>query len=109
MFQLQPKPTFKASVTIPVPGGAEGKITFSFKHKGKKDLQAYFSSLANTEEGGEAKTDIEALLELVEGWDGVSEKFSPENLEKLLDSYPGAALALYETYRKELLEGRAKN
>ncbi len=107
MFVLQPKPTFKAAVSIPVPGGSDGKITFIFKHKGKKDLQAYFNSLSATE--GEAKTDIEALLELVDGWEGVSEKFSAENLELLLDAYPGAALALYETYRKELLEGRSKN
>lgn len=107
MFTLQPKPTFKASVTIPVPGGSDGKINFIFKHKGKKELQAYFNSLGATE--GEAKTDVEALLELVEGWEGVSEKFSAENLELLLDAYPGSALAMYDTYRKELLEGRAKN
>ena len=44
-----------------------------------------------------------------DGWERGSEKFSAENLELLLDAYPGAALALYETYRKELLEGRSKN
>lgn len=106
MFVLQPKPTFKAAVTFPIPGGVEGKITIIFRHKKKKELREFFESLGA--EGAE-RTDADALMELVDSWEGVDEKFSPENLEMLLESYPSAALAMFETYRQEMLEGRAKN
>lgn len=106
MFALQPKPTFKASVTIPIPGGDEAKLKFVFKHKGRKALKEFFNSLG---EGDNAKSDQEALLELVEDWEGVDAKFSPENLDKLLDNYPGSSHAIFSAYNKGLLEGREKN
>lgn len=110
MLVLQPKPTFKAVVSFPIPGGVEGKLTVIFRHKGKKELKAFFEGLGAAEASDDAvKTDADALMELIEGWEGVDEKFSKENLETLLDSYPTSALALYETYRQEMLEGRVKN
>lgn len=105
MFVLQPKPVFQAQVTIPTPTG-EGTITFQFKHKGRKALKAFFDSLG---EGETARPDSEALLELVDGWTGVDEKFSPEALDILLDNYPAAARAIFEAYNKGLFEGRQKN
>lgn len=105
MFVLQPQPTFQAQVTIPTPAG-EGTITFQFKHKGRKALKAFFDSLG---EGDTARPDNEALLELVDGWTGVDEKFSPETLDTLLDNYPAAARAIFEAYNKGLFEGRQKN
>lgn len=105
MFVLQPKPTFKAEVTIPTPTG-EGKITFEFKHKGRKALKAFFESLG---EGETARQDSEALLDLISDWSGVDEKFSPEALDTLLDNYPSSAKAIFEAYNKGLFEGREKN
>lgn len=106
MFALQPKPTFKAEVVIATPGGGEGKIKFEFVHKGRKALKAFFASLG---EGETAREDAEALLDLVAGWEGVDEKFSPEALGTLLDNYPSAAKAIFEAYNAGLFEGRAKN
>jgi len=106
MFKLQPNPTFKAEVLIPVPGGKPGKITAIFKHKGKKELQSFFESL-QTE--GDQRSDVDALGELLAGWEGVDDKFSEENLGILLDAYPGSAMAFFETFRKEALEARTKN
>ena len=105
MFVLQPKPTFKADVTIPTPTG-EGKISFEFKHKGRKALRAFFESLSS---GENAREDSEALLDLIQGWSGVDEAFSPEALETLLDNYPSSAKAIFEAYNKGLFEGRQKN
>lgn len=105
MFVLQPKPTFKAEVVIPTPTG-EGKITFEFKHKGRKALKAFFESLG---EGDTARPDSEALLDLIADWSGVDEKFSPEALDMLLDNYPSSAKAIFEAYNKGLFEGRQKN
>lgn len=106
MFLLQPKPTFEAEVSIATPGGAEGKIKFMFKHKGRKALKEFFETLSD---GEVSRPDHEALLDLVGGWKGVDEPFSPEALETLLDNYPAAAQAIFQAYHKLLLEGRAKN
>ena len=106
MFKLQPNPTFKCPVSIPVPGGKSGAITVLFNHKGRKALQEFFGNLGAE---GESRTDVEMLSELISGWEGVDEKFSEEALETLLDAYPGAAMALFETYRAEVLEARVKN
>ena len=104
-FTLQPKPTFTGEVTIPTPAG-DGKITFEFKHMGRKALKAFFESLG---EGDTARPDSEALLDLVSGWSGVDEKFSPANLDILLDNYPSTAKAIFEAYNKGLFEGKQKN
>ncbi len=106
MFALQPKPTFKATIAIPVPGDEKAELTIIFKHLGKKGLTSFFDSL--TKEGVE-RSDIDALSELIVGWENVDAKFTKENLESLLDNYPGAALALLMGYRKELMEARVKN
>ena len=106
MFALQPKPTFKSEVTIATPGGNEGKIKFEFKHMGKKALKAFFESIG---EGETARPDNEALLDLVAGWEGVDEKFTPESLEILLDNYPAAGHAIFSSYHKALIEGKTKN
>ena len=107
MFKLQPKPTFKVEVLIPVPGGDSGKLTFEFKHKGRKDLQAYYEGLSEGASSG--RTDADALCELIAGWEGIDAEFSEDNLGTLLDNYPGAAAALFEAYRLGLTEGRRKN
>lgn len=37
-FTLQPKPTFKANVSIPRAGDEDGVLTFTFNHKPLKEL-----------------------------------------------------------------------
>ena len=105
MFALQPKPTFKVAVTIPTSSG-EGTIKFEFKHMGRKALKGFFESLG---EGENTREDSEALMDLIDGWEGVDQKFSAEALETLLDNYPGAARAIFEAYNRGLFEGRTKN
>jgi len=106
MFKLNPNPTFKAQVLIPVPGGADGKITVLFKHKGRKALQEFFASL--TDEAN-TRTDVDALGELIADWEGVDAKYTAENLEQLLDAYPSAAMALFDAYRNTAMAAVAKN
>lgn len=105
MFKLNPNPTFKTEVTIPTPNG-DGKISFEFKHKGRKALKAYIDSLG---EGDAVREDADALGELIAGWTGVDEKYSPETLAALLDAYPSASRAIFDAYNRALLEGRSKN
>lgn len=106
MFVLQPNPTFKETIAIPVPGGEPGKITFEFKRLGKKALRTLFKSLT---EGEDEREDADVLSEIIVGWAGVDEKFSKAALETLCDAYPGAATAVILGYNKAMLEGKAKN
>lgn len=106
MFVLQPKPTFKATIEIPIPGGTSGKINFEFKRLGKKAIRELFNSL---QDESVQREDADVLSELIADWSGVDEKFSKEALEVLCDAYPGATTAILIGYNKEMLEGRAKN
>ena len=99
-FQLQPKPTFKADVTIPRAGEDDGILTFTFRHKPVKELAAL--------EEIEGKTAIDFLTEITESW-ALPDEFSHENLEMLLDNYPGAMKAIVGTYYRELTGNREKN
>lgn len=106
MFKLNPNPTFKASVIIPTTDTKDASIMFEFKHKGRKALKEFVDSL---NAGDVTREDEDALGELIVGWSGVDEKYSPEALATLLDAYPGASRAIFEAYNIALLEGRTKN
>lgn len=107
MFRIQPNPTFSAEVSIHTPDGV-GKVTFVFKHKGKKALQAFLKSFTDAE-APEDINEAETLMGIVEGWDGVDTKFSAKALETLLDNYPSAGRAIIDAYVPALLEGQEKN
>lgn len=102
-LKLQPNPTFTAAAEISVPGQDKpAKITVTFKHLARTKIKDFFADL-------DGKTDADALIEIMTGWDGVDEKFSLEALTELLDNYPAAGGELFECFRKNLLESRAKN
>jgi hypothetical protein len=105
MFVIQPKPTFKIKVEIPTPTGP-GVINIEFAHKGRKALAKFLEGAS--EEGANVQ-DIDALSEIVVGWDGVDQAFSKKALEDLLDAYPAAGKALFDAYLPALIEGRVKN
>ncbi len=102
-LKLQPNPTFNAVAELSVPGQDKpAKITVTFKHLSRKQIKDFFGAL-------EGKTDADALGEVLTGWEGIDEKFNPEALQTLLDNYPAAAGELFESFRKNLMESRAKN
>lgn len=105
MFAVQPKPTFKMDVVIPTVQG-EGKIKFEFKYMGRRAVKAFMDSLG---EGEAAREDKDALLDVIVGWEGVDEKFSPESLDAVLDNYHGAAKAIFDAFLRGLFEGKQKN
>lgn len=103
MFKLQPKPSFWAKVPVSVPGQDKpAQIECEFKHLGREGLKAFFESL-------EGQTDIEALGQIVLDWKGVDAEFSLENFEALLNNFPSAAMSLFDVYRREAMEAKAKN
>lgn len=99
-FSLQPKPTFKANVLIPRAGDTDGELTFTFKHMPLKEL----SDLEKLDD----KSALDFILEIATAW-ALPDEFNRENLETLLDNYPGALRAVTETYYRELLGNREKN
>lgn len=100
-LSLKASPTFKASVGIPVAGGETVAVLMEFKHRTKSELEDFMKT-----RGG--KTDTESFMEIVLGWD-LEDKFNTENVEQLLQSYIGAALATLHVYVDELVRHKAKN
>ncbi|MGC0890450.1 phage tail assembly chaperone [Pantoea agglomerans] len=99
-FTLQPKPTFKAVVSIPRAGEEDGQLTFTFKHMALGEL----AELEKLDD----KTACDFLAEIVAGW-ALPEECTPQNISTLLQNYPGAMLAISRTYYNELLGHREKN
>ena len=103
MFKLQPNPTFKAKVPITIPGQDKpALVEMEFRHMSREAVKAFFEGIAG-------KSDADALSEIVAGWSGVDQAYSAEALAVMLDNYLSAAAAIYETFRRELFEARAKN
>lgn len=100
-FTLAVSPTFKRDVSIPVPGDRPANINFTFKHKTRDELRDFVAGL-------EGREDLEVVLEVASAW-GIDEAFEEDNVEILLQNYPGAALAIIDTYLKEVSGARKGN
>lgn len=98
---LKANPSFQAKVAIPVAGGASVDVLFTFRHRTKTELIEFVTSRQD-------KSDEETFLEMVTGWD-LEDGFTPENVALLLENYIGAALAVYEAYKAELIKAKAGN
>ncbi|MDC6179032.1 hypothetical protein C2I33_08605 [Ralstonia solanacearum] len=106
MFSINPKPTFAAEATIPVAGGGTEKLNLLFKHKRRDDVREFF---ARASEGTDGESDADVLLEIVEGWKDVDAPFSREALDQLVQNYPAAPRAIFDTYLAELTGQRRGN
>jgi hypothetical protein len=100
-LKLNPSPTFKADVMIPVPGDKPAPVKFTFKHRTKEQASEFVSE-------EEREIDAAAVMEMAEGWD-LEDDFTAENVGRLLENYIGAAAAIFITYIRELRGAREKN
>lgn len=100
-FKLQPNPTFKAKVAIPVHGGEAVQVEFEFKHRTRDELSEYYKSAAE-------RSDTEALLDILAGWE-LDDDFTAENVERLVQNHIGAAPAITARYVEELVQARKGN
>lgn len=113
-FKLNPKPTFKADVSIPRPGDEDGVLTFTFKHKTRSQLERLEKTLRETSEqlsetgtySNEPMADF--LMEICAGW-ALAEEFNRENMLVLLDNYPRAFDSIATQFTRELMAVRGKN
>lgn len=102
MLTLAPAATFAATVRIHVPGVDDVPVNFIFAHKGKSALKDYMARAKGME-------DLDAVAEIVTGWDGIEADYSREALAALLDAYPSAAVSILDGYLAEIGKAAAKN
>ncbi len=102
MFTLEPNPTFRAPVTVHVPGQGNGAFMAEFVYLDRAARQAYVEALVG-------KSNLDALAEIVVGWDEMDVPFSRDHLEKLLNTYDTAAEGFFKAFFEELTGAAAKN
>jgi Phage tail assembly chaperone len=101
-LKLQPKPEFKASVSIPVAGEAEAlSLEFTFKHRTREELEKFITASVN-------RTDPETILEMASGWE-LADAFTAENLALLAQNYIAAPKLIFDKYIDELVKARLGN
>jgi hypothetical protein len=109
MFKLSPNPTFEAKCPITIAGQEKPAIlTVVFKHKTRDWLKDWFKSLEETD-ANEPKDDVLILMEIMESWKDADSEFSEEALRKFLQDFPASGMEIFECYKREAMESRAKN
>ena len=98
---LADEATFKATVSIPVPGGRLADVEWVFAWMDSSDFQEWMKNLAGAE-------NVDALMDISRGWD-LDETFSKTSVEKLNQKYLGAARAVLDKFISELTGARTKN
>lgn len=101
-LKFKPNPTFKAKVAIPAAGGESIEVEFTFRHRGKKALDAFAEEIREL-------PDDQALMLMIDDWSDMGEPFGAEALAQLIDDYPAAAFAITRAYFRELLQARLGN
>ncbi|WP_236233693.1 phage tail assembly chaperone [Pseudomonas tohonis] len=102
-FVLDPAPTFKAPVEIPVHGGNATPVVFEFKHRSRDEML----KLSDRANGGELN-ELDSVLEVAVGWE-LDDPFNAESIEKLLQNYQGAGHAVIRKYLEEIRQARLGN
>lgn len=104
-LKLNPEPTFKAKVGVPVPGGAPEPVEFTFQYRSKSELAKWHDEVAELPKDAD---EVALLRMFVAGWD-LTDEFCDENLRRLCDAYPGAAAAAMDVYLRESWGARRGN
>lgn len=94
---------FNLTVNIPVPGGEDLPVEFSFKWNGLKKRAENMLKFRNEEIGS-----FEYVQTFVAGW-GFDEEFNEKNFELLADKCPAALAEINSVYETEIWKEREKN
>lgn len=100
-FKLKPDATFVATVQIPN-GDTPLPLKLRFKRKSKSDLAAWVESAAG-------RNDKDSIGEIIDGWEDVDADYSAAALAELLESYSGAAMAIFSGYLQAHSRAERKN
>lgn len=115
-FTLDPKPTFKLTVTIPIPGEPDGTLDLMCKYRNGTERKKFVSEevfvtkkVKGTEQVVQNMTDVQVLEAIVVDWGIKGVPCTPENLARLENNFPGTALNVLKDYMAELGKAREKN
>lgn len=100
-LKLNPDPTFKAKVGIPVAGSADVSVEFTFKHRTRDELRAFI-------EASGSRPDEDTILEMASGWE-LADAFTRENVALLVQNYIASGRAVFDKYVDELAKAKEKN
>lgn len=118
--------TFKRVISVDLLEGGKGAIDVTFKYRTKVEFGEFLDKLL--EDGGlqpakrnddeklsllaaqqkTTETNADYIMNIVEGWN-LDADFNLDNVKQLCDELPAAALAIMETYRLAINEGRLGN
>lgn len=93
-FTLEPNPTFKATVKIPVAGADFAPVEFTFKYRNREQFKELADGIVERE-------PVDLLLDIACGWE-LPEPFDAASLTKLTNNYLGAFRAVLDAYFNEL-------
>ena len=100
-LRLNPEPTFKAKVGVPVPGSRPAEVLFTFKHRTRDEIIDWVDTSRDA-------NDVESVMACAVGWD-LDDEFNAENVGRLCNNFPGSGVAIVGVYLDELRGARAKN
>lgn len=100
-FTLNPNPTFKEKVQMPVPGAGLVPVEFTFKHKTRDEFKAFLDGLAD-------RDDLDVIMEISSGWE-LEEPFDREHVGQMAERYIGSTHAVVTTYMEALTKARVGN
>lgn len=101
-FDLNPAPTFRATVQITEPGGGFRPLEVVFRHKTKSQIKEW---LARPDQ-----SDPDMVAEIVESVPHLPQNMTQQAFfAQLFENFPASGLDLYFGYLRELQEARRKN
>lgn len=103
-FKLQPAPTFRAPVEIPVPGEGRSKVLFDFKYRDRDAMKEFLEKVGNTET---QLSDTDLIMEMCTGWE-LTDPFNRESVDLLVRNYIQAGSAIFEKYLDEHTSSKAR-
>jgi hypothetical protein len=127
--------SFTRIVKFPMVDGTGGALDITFKYRTRTEFGSFIDGLVSKAQAAQSADDQTAvqntanpadalnmerimskssaanadyLMQVVDSW-GLDEPFNLDNARVFADQYPGACLAIMETYRAAVAEGRLGN
>jgi hypothetical protein len=114
---------FKRVVKFKMVDGTDASIEVSFKYRTRKEFGAFIDEISAAakverpagddfsvadlwEKIGSGNADY--ILQAVDGWN-LDEEFTRENVQQLADEIPAAVIAIIDSYREAITQGRLGN
>ena len=103
MLKKQPHATFKATVNIPIVGVPSVPLEVEYRYMKTSEIINFYNRLH------EFESNKDKLLAILIGWNGYEEEYSEAALDEMMESYPFAANAIFETFHQEVTGAARKN